>query len=84
MTDAEIEDLKARVAELERRIEILFTNTGALDMEQLRRDAPPVSPEVEALVAAGKVRQAVKLYQRQTGANMADAMGAIGGLAEQD
>jgi hypothetical protein len=78
----DVEDLRARVDELERRVEILFTKTGAIDMEELRRDAPEPSEEVKQLVAEGKVRQAVKLYQEQTGADMAAAMGAIGGLAD--
>jgi hypothetical protein len=79
---SEVDELRARVTELERRVEILFTRTGAIDMEELGRDAEEPSEEVRALVAEGKVRQAVKLYQRQTGADMAAAMGAIGGLAD--
>jgi hypothetical protein len=77
---AEIDDLRARVEELERRVEILFTNTGAIDMEELGRDAPDVSPEVQQLVAEGDIKKAVKLYQEQTGADMATTMGALGKL----
>jgi hypothetical protein len=83
MSDPEFEALRARVTELERRIEILFTNTGAIDMEELGRGAPEVSEEVRLLVAEGKIRQAVKLYQEQTGADMAEAMGALGKLADE-
>jgi ribosome-interacting GTPase 1 len=78
----ELEDLMARVEELERRIEILFTKTGAIDMEELGRDTEEPSEEVKQLVAEGKIRQAVKLYQQQTGADMAAAMGAIGKLGD--
>jgi hypothetical protein len=77
---SEIDELKARVAELERRVEILFVKTGAIDMEDLGRDTEAPSPEVVALVEAGKVKQAVKLYRDQTGADMAAAMGALGKL----
>jgi hypothetical protein len=77
---SEIDELKARVAELERRVEILFVKTGAIDMEELGRDTEAPSPEVVALVEAGKVKQAVKLYRDQTGADMAAAMGALGKL----
>jgi hypothetical protein len=77
---SEIDELKARVAELERRVEILFVKTGAIDMEELGRDTEAPSPEVAALVEAGKVKQAVKLYRDQTGADMAAAMGALGEL----
>jgi hypothetical protein len=77
---SEIDELEARVAELERRVEILFTRTGAIDMEELGRDTAPPGPEVVALVEAGKIKQAVKLYREQTGADMAAAMGALGNL----
>jgi hypothetical protein len=49
-------------------------------MEDLGRDTEAPSPEVVALVEAGKVKQAVKLYRDQTGADMAAAMGALGKL----
>jgi hypothetical protein len=77
---SEIDDLRARIEELERRVEILFSNTGAIDMEELGRGAPEVSPEVQELVAKGDIKKAVKLYQEQTGADMATAMGALGKL----
>jgi hypothetical protein len=77
---SEIDDLRARVDELERRVEILFTNTGAIDMEELGRGTPEPSPEVQELVAKGDVKKAVKLYQEQTGADMAATMGALGKL----
>jgi hypothetical protein len=77
---SEIDDLRARVDELERRVEILFTNTGAIDMEELGRGTPDASPEVRELVAKGDIQKAVKLYQEQTGADMAATMGALGKL----
>jgi hypothetical protein len=77
---SEIDDLRARIDELERRVEILFTNTGALDMEELGREAPEASPEVQQLVAQGEIKKAVKLHQEQTGADMAATMGALGKL----
>jgi hypothetical protein len=80
MSQDEIDDLRARVEELERRVGILFTNTGAIDMEDLGRDAPEMSPEVQALVQTGEVRKAVKLYMEETGADMGTAMGALGKL----
>jgi hypothetical protein len=80
MPDPEVEGLRARVEELERRVEILFSNTGALDMEELGRDAPEASPQVQLLVQEGKIKDAVKLYQEETGADMATTMGALGKL----
>jgi hypothetical protein len=77
---SEIDELKARVEELERRVEILFTNTGAIDMDELGRGTPDASPEVQDLVAKGEIKKAVKLYQEQTGADMATTMGALGKL----
>ena len=79
---SEIEELRARVEELERRVGILFTNTGAIDMDALGRDADEPSPEVRELVGKGDVKKAVKLYQEQTGADMAQAMGALGKLGQ--
>jgi hypothetical protein len=79
---SEIDDLRARVDELERRVEILFSNTGALDMEELGRGAPEASPEVQLLVQRGEIKDAVKLYQEETGADMATAMGALAKLKE--
>lgn len=83
MTDPEVEALRARVEELERRVEILFSNTGAIDMEELGRDAPEVSPEVQSLIAKGEVRKAAKLYMKETGADMATTMGALGKLEQE-
>jgi hypothetical protein len=83
VADPQIDALLARVDELERRIDILFSKTGAIDMEELGRDTPDVSDAVRALVAAGKIRQAVKAYQEETGADMAQAMGALGKLADE-
>ena len=77
---SETEDLRARIEELERRVEILFTKTGAIDMEELGRGTPEPSTEVQELVTKGDVKKAVKLYQEQTGADMATTMGAVGKL----
>jgi hypothetical protein len=78
--DPEVEGLRARVEELERRVELLFSKTGAIDMEELGRDAPEASPEVQLLVQQGEVKKAAKLYQKETGADMATTMGALGKL----
>jgi hypothetical protein len=78
----EIAELRARVEELERRIEILFQNTGAIDMEGLGRGAPEASAEVQQLVAKGDIKKAVKRYQQETGADMATTMGALGKLRQ--
>ena len=80
---SEIEELRARVAELERRVEALFEQTGAADWEADARAAPAVSPEVRALIEAGKPREAVKRYQEETGADMGAAMAALGQAAKE-
>jgi hypothetical protein len=80
---SEVDDLRARVEELERRIEILFTNTGAIDMEEMGRNAPEVSAEVQLLMQQGETRKAAKLYMKETGADMGTTMGALGKM-EQD
>ena len=77
---SETDDLRARIEELERRVDILFTNTGAIDMEDLGRDAPEASAEVQSLLATGELKKAARLYMKETGADMATTMGALGKL----
>lgn len=78
----EISELEARVAELERRIAVLFQQTGAADWELDAKAAPPVSDEVRLLVEAGETRKAAKLYMQQTGAGIGEATAALGELAK--
>jgi hypothetical protein len=78
----EVEQLRARVEELERRVQILFDQTGAADWERAARDAPPVSDEVRALLAAGDHKGALKRYQEETGAGLAEAAAALGEAAK--
>jgi hypothetical protein len=40
----EIDELEARVAELERRVEILSREPARIDMEELGRDTAPARP----------------------------------------
>ena len=79
----EIEELRARVAELERRVEVLFRHTGTPDWEKDAMAAPPVSDEVRALLAAGEHRKAAKRYMDETGANMGEAAAALGEIAKE-
>ena len=80
----EVDELSTRVAELERKIDILFSHTGAIDREQIAVYAPPVSTEVEELMRRGKTTKAAKLYQKQTGAGMAETMAALEEIAERN
>jgi hypothetical protein len=82
MTD-EIEQLRARVAELERRVAVLFQQTGAADWELDAKAAPPVSDEVRLLLGEGKTRDAAKLYMRETGAGIGEATAALGVIARE-
>jgi hypothetical protein len=79
----ELEQLRARVAELERRVTVLFEQTGAADWEAAARDAPPASDEVRALLAAGDQKGAVRRYQQETGAGLAEAAAALGEVAKE-
>jgi hypothetical protein len=78
----EIAELQARVAELERRVSVLFQQTGAADWEADARSAPPVSDEVHLLLSQGETRKAAKLYMQQTGAGIGETMAALGELAK--
>lgn len=81
---SETEELRARVEELERRVEILFSHTGAVDRVKVAVDAPPVSAEVESLLLAGKTSKAAKLYQKETGAGMTETMAAFETVMERN
>jgi hypothetical protein len=79
----ELEQLRTRVAELERRVAVLFQQTGASDWEVEASKAPPVSEEVRLLLVAGETRKAAKLYMRETGAGIGEAAAALGEAAKQ-
>jgi hypothetical protein len=79
----EIDELRARVAELERRVAVLFQQTGAADWEAEARDAPPVSDEVRLLLQQGETRKAAKLYMQQTGAGIGETTAALGELVKE-
>ena len=78
----ELEELRARVAELERRVAVLYQQTGASDWEADARTAPAVSEEVRLLLAAGETRKAAKLYMQETGAGIGEATAALGEAAK--
>jgi hypothetical protein len=79
----EIEELRARVAELERRVAVLFQQTGAADWELDAKAAPPVSDEVRLLLGQGETRKAAKLYMQETGAGIGETTAALGELAKE-
>ena len=79
----EIAELRARVAELERRVAVLFQQTGAADWELDAKAAPPVSDEVRLLLEGGDTRKAAKLYMQQTGAGIGEATAALGELSKR-
>jgi hypothetical protein len=78
----EIDELRNRVAELERRVAVLFQQTGAADWELDAKAAPPVSDEVRLLLEQGETRKAAKLYMRETGAGIGEATAALGEAAK--
>lgn len=79
----EIEELRARIAELERRVAVLFQQTGAADWEADAAKAPPVSDEVRLMLERGDTRKAAKLYMQQTGAGIGETTAALGELAKE-
>jgi hypothetical protein len=79
----ELAELRARVDELERRVTVLFSQTGSTDWEAEAEKAPPVPEEVRLLLVAGEERKAAKLYMEQTGAGIGEAMAALGELARE-
>jgi hypothetical protein len=79
----EIEQLRQRIGELERRVAVLFQQTGSTDWEAEAAKAPPVPDEVRLLLESGEKSEAAKLYMEQTGASIGDAMAALGELAKE-
>ena len=79
----DVAELRSRVAELERRVAVLFQQTGAADWEADARTAPPVSDDVRTLLAAGETRKAAKLYMKETGAGIGETTAALGELAKE-
>jgi hypothetical protein len=79
----ETEQLRARVTELERQVRVLFEQTGSTDWEREADKAPPVSDEVRLLIQQGEERQAAKLYMRETGAGVGEAVAALGEIARE-
>ena len=80
---SEIDELRARVADLERRVAVLFEQTGSAGWEAEPGEAPAVSDRVRALIEQGKPREAVKRYQEETGADMGEAMATLGQAAKR-
>jgi hypothetical protein len=78
----EVSELRARVEELERRVGVLFQQTGAADWEADAAQAPPVSDEVRLLLERGETRKAAKLYMQETGAGIGETTAALGELAK--
>jgi hypothetical protein len=67
----EVQGLEARVARLERLVDRLLEASGV----ELPRH--PATDEIDALVAAGKKIEAIKVYRQATGAGLAEAKRAI-------
>jgi hypothetical protein len=79
----EIEELRARVTELERQVRVLFEQTGATDWDVEASNAPSVSDEVRLLIEQGDERKAAKLYMKETGAGVGEAVAALGEIARE-
>jgi hypothetical protein len=80
---SEVEELRARVAELERRVDALLERAGSTDPGIEATQAPAVSDAVLALIQEGKPREAVKRHQEETGADMGEAMAVLGQAARR-
>lgn len=79
----EITKLRERLAELERRVSVLFQQTGVADWEVEAEQAPAVSEAVRLLLVAGETRKAAKLYMQETGAGIGEATAALGAATKQ-
>jgi hypothetical protein len=77
-SEIDLAGLRRRVAELERRLDHLYSRTGV--------EAPPppgpgdVSPRVRELLAAGNTIGAIKQYRDETGAGLREGKERIDAL----
>lgn len=83
--DGEIEQLQARVHELERRMDKVIAQLGIHELPLSAPPAPAPSAEVVELARSHKERDRAKallLYTQQSGADLETAKHVILGLAE--
>jgi len=78
------QQLHVSVAELTRRMRLLEAKVDfmlkELKIEFVDDTAEPYAAQVNALVAQGKVLDAIRYYREQTGADMASAKAFVEGL----
>jgi ribosomal protein L7/L12 len=75
ITDADISQIRARLAELERKVDHLFR--FATDVPPLPAATSDLSPRVQELAAAGNLIGAIKAYREETGVDLATAKAAV-------
>jgi len=83
--DGEVEQLRARVRELERRMDRVIAQLGITDLPLTSPPAPAPSAEVVELARSHKERDRAKallLYTQQAGTDLETAKRVILGLAE--
>jgi ribosomal protein L7/L12 len=78
MTSAAEIELRHRIADLERRLAAVERRLdGVPEPPGAQEPAPDQFAEVRALLAEGKMIQAIKLYHEQTGCDLATAKAEV-------
>ena len=79
MTDAEIGEIRQRLALVEARLQQLFEHLDIAPQETAQPGEldPNEDPEIQDLLAKGNLAQAVKRYRELTGASISEAQRAI-------
>lgn len=76
-----LNELAQTVARLERKVDFILQH---LDLDYVEQDQPVSSPyvaEVQTLLQAGKLIEAIKVYRAATGLGLAEAKAAVEALA---
>jgi hypothetical protein len=73
---AQIEALKRRIEDLEHHLRMVYEQTG-LDTAVLFREEPQIDPQIVAMLRAGRMVQAIKVYADVHGADLITAKAAI-------
>ncbi len=76
----QIARLSKKVVELERKIDFILEK---LNLEYIDKAPPPQFPEVERLLEKGDKLGAIKVYQLNTGAGLAEAKAAVEAIQRQ-
>jgi ribosomal protein L7/L12 len=76
VTEAEVQQLRSRINDLEDRLKFLYRRLG-IDYSAGPAADPINAPQIQAALRSGNKIEAIKLYRELTGRGLAEAKDAI-------